>query len=144
MKSKATPLNSTTLNQDPLTGLVSEHMRSHPSGRETEQNRTAEQELTQRIFREGNGQGLIKFCRELSIILIRQYTKNDDVGELREKLCASLSATLKCSRLQSQCIIDLSLELIHAKVHGRYRRSDVELSYLIATATGAVVDVSAN
>jgi len=145
MNPKATPLNSTTLNKDPLTGLVSEHMRTRPGGSKAEpQNRSAEQELTQRIFCEGNGQGLIKFCRELSIILIRQYTKNDDVGELREKLCSSLVATLKCSSLQANCIIDLSLELIHAKVHGKYRRSEVELSYLIATATGAVSDVNSN
>lgn len=144
MNPKSTPLNSATLNKDPLTGLVSEHMRSRPSGNNNLQSRSAEQELTQQIFREGNGQGLIKFCRELSIILIRQYTKNNDVGELRDKLCSSLVATLKCSQLQANCIIDLSLELIHAKVHGNYRRSEVELSYLIATATGAVSDVSSN
>ena len=144
MNPKTTPLNSTILNKDPLTGLVSEHVRSHPTAKSTSPSRSAEQDLTLRIFREGNGQGLIKFCRELSIILIRQYTKNDDVGELRDKLCASLVTTLKCSPLQAYCIIDLSLELIHAKVHGHYRRSEVELSYLIATATGAVSDVGSN
>ena len=106
--------------------------------------KTAEEELVNRIFQEGNGKGLIKFCRELAVILIRRYMVENDAGELREKLSASLVATLKCSRQQAECIIDLSLELIHAKVHGKYRRSNVELSYLIATATGAVNDVSAN
>ena len=144
MKPKTTPTNATSLNQDPLTGQVSEHLRTRPAGINEQDKRTAEQELTNRIFREGNGRGLMKFCRELSVILIRQYTKNDDVSELRDKLSSSLEATLKCSTLQAQCLIDLSLELIHAKVHGKYRRSNVELSYLIATATGAVGDVSAN
>lgn len=143
MKANTTPINTTSLNQDPETGAPSTHLLSRPEGRSSEAI-SAEQALTNRIFREGNGRGLIKFCRELSVILIRQYTKNDDVGELREKLCSSLMATLRCSHLQAQCLIDLSLELIHAKVHGKYRRSNVELSYLIATATGAVGDVSSN
>ncbi len=104
----------------------------------------AEQELVNRIFRESNGRGLIKFCRELAVILIRRYMVENDAGELRAKVCASLVATLKCSKQQAECLIDLSLELIHAKVHGGYRRTEVELSYLIAMATGAVDDVAAN
>ena len=89
---------------------------------------TAEQDLTNRIFREGNGKGLMKFCRELSVILIRQYSVNDDASELRAKLCESLKATLKCSEKQALSLVELSLELIHAKVHGAYRRTHVELS----------------
>lgn len=143
---KTTPTNNASLNHDPVTGAKVDHIIAHGGSNRTSESgkKTAEQRLTNRIFQEGNGKGLIKFCRELSVILIRQYTRNDDIGSLRNKLCASLMATLNCSRLQSQCLIDLSLELIHAKVHGSYRRSDVELSYLIATATGAVGDVSSN
>jgi hypothetical protein len=51
---------------------------------------------------------------------------------------------LKCTRAQANCLIDLSLEMIHAKVRGKYRRTDLEISYLIATATGAVSDISSN
>jgi hypothetical protein len=103
-----------------------------------------EADLAQRIFREGNGRGLIKFCRELSGVLIRRYMVEPDAASLRTRLCASLVVTLQCTELQAQCLIDLSLELIHAKLHGEYRRSNVELSYLIATATGAVEDVGSN
>lgn len=140
-----TPQNATALNLDPNTGKPVDHiMIRHQHQRTNRSGSTAEEDLTNRIFREGNGKGLIKFCRELSVILIRQYSVNDDAAELRTKLCESLVATLKCSEKQALCLVELSLELIHAKVHGAYRRTSVELSYLIATATGAVSDVSAN
>jgi hypothetical protein len=87
---------------------------------------------------------LIKFCSELAVFLIRRYSVEDDFENHRSNLRKSLEATLKCSRLQADCVIDLSLEMIHAKVHGNYRRPDIELSYLIAIATGVVDDVSAN
>ena len=101
-------------------------------------------ELAERIFREGNGGGLVKFCRELAVILIRRYSLEDDAKELRDRIRESLMATLKCSRLQANCLIDLSLEMIHSRVHGCYRRTDIELSYLIALASGVVDDVTSN
>lgn len=104
----------------------------------------AESALARRIFEEGNGRTLIKFCRELSGVLIRRYIVEADVEVLRTKVCASLVKTLGCTETQAQCLVDLSMELIHAKLYGRYRRTNVELSYLIATATGAVKDVTAN
>lgn len=140
------PQNATALNTDPGTGKPVDHVmiRSQHKSSTNRNQSTAEFELTDRIFREGNGRGLIRFCRELSVILIRQYSVHDDASELREKLCASLVSTLKCTQKQALSLVELSLELIHAKVHGAYRRSNVELSYLIAMATGAVADVSSN
>lgn len=112
------------------------------------ENATAEQLLTDRIAsQEQGGSDLLKFCRELSIILIRSYQTGQDNGstsELRDKLAASLIVTLNCTEKQALCLIELSLELIHAKLQGRFKRTEVELSYLIATATGAVSDVSSN
>ncbi|MDF1813006.1 MAG: hypothetical protein P1V20_12350 [Verrucomicrobiales bacterium] len=105
---------------------------------------SAEEKLTKRILRDGNGKGLMKFCRELSVILIRRYSIDDDAADLREALVPSLQNTLNCSEQQAHCLIDLALEMIHAKVHGKYRRTDVELGGLIAVATGAVTDVAAN
>jgi len=141
--------NAIPLHTDPFTGKTVDHIiqlqqqRQRPASA-TPRPTTVEDELASRIFREGNGKGLIKFCRELSVILIRQYLRNEDAAGLRNRTCDSLVATLKCSSIQAQCLIDLALELIHAKVHGKYRRSNVELSYLIATATGAVADVGCN
>lgn len=109
---------------------------------------TVEQSLINRIAtQEHGGADLIKFCRELSIILIRNYKTGGDTGEtseLRDKLTASLMVTLNCTHKQALSLIELSLELIHTKLKGHYKRSEVELSYLIATATGAVCDVSSN
>lgn len=145
MKSKPAPQNDVHLNTDPSTGSSCDHILIHRKRREHRRSsRSAEEELCNRIFREGNGRGLINFCRELSGIMMRQYSGEGDVGELRSRLESSLIATLRCSSLQAQCLIDLALELIHARIHGRYRRTEVELSYLIATATGAVSDVSSN
>lgn len=86
----------------------------------------------------------MKFCRELTLVLIRRYSIDETASDLRDSLCESLEATLKCTRPQAHSLIDLSLEMIHAKVRGKYRRTDLEISYLIATATGAVSDISSN
>lgn len=103
-----------------------------------------ENDLTNKVLQEGNGRGLLKFCRELAVILIQRYSVDDDAARLRDRLRASLLATLKCSESQAECLINLSLEMIHHKTHGEYRRSDLELSYLVAQASGIVSDVSVN
>lgn len=104
----------------------------------------AEEELSRRIFEGDHGQGLIRFCRELSAIMIRRYMVERDVGALRDRFRASLVTTLKCTESQALCLVELTLELIHARLHGTYRRSPVELSYLIGVATGAVRNLSVN
>jgi len=141
-----TPQNAATFNFDSNTGKPVDHIliRQQHQERTNRVPRNAEEELTNRIFLEGNGKGLIRFCRELSLVLIRQYSVENDATELRSKLSTSLMATLHCSEIQAVSLVELSLELIHARVHGAYRRSSVELSYLIAMATGAVSDVSSN
>ena len=98
----------------------------------------------EKILQAEEGRGLIRFCKELSNIIIRRFMVEKDMDQLRKKLVISLIDTLECTDQQAQCVIDLSLELIHAKVHGNYRRSNVELSYLIAVATGAVRSVETN
>lgn len=96
------------------------------------------------MFQDGSGRKLIKFCRELSTLLVRSYNPETGASDLRDRLSASLIVTLHCTEKQALSLIELSLELLHAKAHGTYRRSEVEISYLIATATGAVSDVSSN
>lgn len=110
----------------------------------TEPKSPGEKNLGEKILQAENGRGLIRFCRELSSIIIRRFIVDKDMDKLRERLGASLIVTLECTEQQAFCIIDLSLELIHAQVHGKYRRSNVELSYLIAIATGAVRNVESN
>lgn len=98
----------------------------------------AEEELTGRILQDGRGRGLLQFCRELSVILIRRYMSSNDAGELRDRLSASLMVTLDCSEKEAFCLIDLALELIHVKVYGDYRRSNVDLGYLVENACQVV------
>ncbi len=86
----------------------------------------------------------MKFCRELAVIMIRRHSGEEEAGQLRQNLAVDLQSALSCTALQSDCLIDIALEIIHAKVHGTYRRSPLELSYLIAMATGVVDDLSAN
>ncbi|MDF1810637.1 MAG: hypothetical protein P1V20_00415 [Verrucomicrobiales bacterium] len=105
---------------------------------------SAESRLAEKIFREANGRVLIKFCRELSGVIIRRYIVENDAAIVKRKTADSLVKTLHCSEQQADCLVDLSMELIHAKIHGTYHRSNIELSYLIATATGAVKDITVN
>lgn len=143
MKNNSSPPVSETPRSDEPYRPTCDHVSvGNPSN--SDSSNPAETDLADRIFREGNGRGLIKFCQELSGVLIRRYMVDSDVAVLRAKVCASLVTTLGCSKQQADCLVDLSLELIHARLHGKYRRSDIELSYLIATATGAVKDVAAN
>ena len=88
--------------------------------------------------------GLLNFCRELSVILIKKYLVGDDPAEVRQEVIFELIARLHCTRAQANHLVDLALEILHVQVHGRYRRSEVELTYLIAKTTGAVRDVSLN
>jgi len=104
----------------------------------------AQTDLATQIFLVGNGRGMVKFCRELSAVIIRQYSVETDVDAIRSKVSRSLVTILRCSDMQADCLFELSLELINARLHGHYRRSNLEISYLIAMASGAVADVSAN
>lgn len=106
---------------------------------------SVEEELTDRIVREPNGKMIFQFCERLAEALVRTYAKNEgDISSLREKLCESLITSLQCTRQEAICVIELALELVHAKIHGAYRRSQVDLSLVISTASGAVREVSYN
>ncbi len=133
-------MKTTTPPHTPVTTKATDR----PTGGQSEPETAAEKNLVNQIFQAGNGQGLIDFCRQLSQILIRAYIAETDLDSLRTRVCASLVTTLQCSHQQAVCLVELALELIHSRVHGEYRRSTVELSYLITMASGAIRDVSAN
>jgi len=98
---------------------------------------SVEEELVDRIVREKDGRRIVEFCEKLALMLSGSYQNNgSDLEALREKLCAKMANSLQCSWTQAASIIELSLELAHAKLHGSYRRSNVDLGKLIATATG--------
>jgi len=93
---------------------------------------------------ENSGTGLLRFCRELSVVLIKKYLVGNDPAEVRQELVYELIARIQCSSAQANHLVDLALEIIHVHVHGKYRRNELDLTCLIAKATGAVGDVSMN
>ena len=106
---------------------------------------SVEEELTDRLVREKNGQRVIHFCQKLGALLIVSYSPIDDNSrELRETLCSDLISSLNCSANQATALIELALDLVHAGLYNSYRRPDVDLSFVVATAAGALTNVSSN
>lgn len=106
---------------------------------------SVEEELTDRILRESDGRRVIGLCRELAGNLLPVYDEDPEGLEaLKEQLCLVLVQERKYERQQAKALIELSLDLVHARLYKNYRRSNVELGFLVATATGAVVDLSSN
>lgn len=106
---------------------------------------SVEEELTDRMLREKNGKPMFAICREMAGLLSCAYSNSStEVMELGNALIDHLVEKRDFSRQQAGCILDLALDLIHARIHGTYRRSNVDLGFLIAVASGEVTDVAAN
>jgi len=91
-----------------------------------------------------DGKGLLRFCKELSGLLVRRYLVENDPAEVRLNVSRDLQKKMRCGKEHAGYLIDLALELIHLRVHGEYCRNEIELSLLISKATGAVGDLRAN
>lgn len=63
---------------------------------------------------------------------------------VRREVRARLMQMMACTEARAERLIDLSLELIHVKVHGRYQRNPLELSLLIAQAGNQLREVMDN
>lgn len=106
---------------------------------------SVEEELIDRICRERNGQRILKICQLISERLLESYQGNtQDLVEFREQLFTALAQSREYTRKQMHCLVELSLDLVYAKLNNSYRRCNVDFGFLIATATGRVDDVSAN
>lgn len=77
-------------------------------------------------------------------MLVKQSTVENDPTDVRDNVATSLRHTLRCGTEQAECLIEIALEMIHQKTHGTYQRSPLELSFLMAKATGLVGDPAAN
>ena len=109
-----------------------------------EETSPAEHELMRRLADGAEGMSLLVFCRELAGLLIRRYRAGDDPAEVRADFERELTDRLECEEEQARCLVELAIEVLHVRVHGAYRRDAVELTFLIARATGAVREVSWN
>ncbi len=120
--------------------------RSHYIRFEEKEKLSQEAELLEEMAEstEEEGAGLLRFCRELSAVLIKKYLVGNDPAAVRQELVYELIARIQCSSAQANHLVDLALEIIHVHVHGKYRRSELDLTYLIAKASGGVRDTSLN
>ena len=94
--------------------------------------------------RESVSSGLLGLCHEIAgLILRRQMEKNDAVA-VRREVRARLVRMMSCTEERAERLIDLSLELIHVKIHGRFQRNPLELSLLIARSGNQLRNVGDN
>lgn len=99
---------------------------------------SVEDELIDRILRERGGRRIFSICRDLCEVLYRNYSGiATELNERHDELCESLARRLACTRRQAVSLVELTLNLLHARVHGSYRRPDLDLGGLVASACGA-------
>ncbi len=89
-------------------------------------------------------QGLLKLCEVVASTLLRRQLETGDADRTVREVRRCLMASLRCDSVRAGRIVDLSLELIHVKTKGRYRRNPLELSELIARAGNQLRDVRDN
>lgn len=133
----ATPKNVTTLDFDKITAFPNNRIQISENDRQFD----IEQEFINRVETVSGDQDrlLIRYCENLSTSLRRTFMIATDPLGIRQSICQELSEKLDCSDKQAQCLIELTLELIHIKVHGSYRQSrNVELGYMITMAANAL------
>ncbi len=78
--------------------------------------------------------GLLGLCHEIAGLILRRRMENRDAVAVRHEVRKRLVRMLSCPEERAERLIDLSLELIHVKIHGRFQRNPLELSLLIARA----------
>lgn len=103
---------------------------------------TVEDELVDRICRERNGQRILSICEAVIDKVRENYEGNwHELSDFRDQLFEVLCESGEFNPKQVHCIVELSLDLIYAKMNDAYRRCNVDLGFLISTAT---TDVSVN
>jgi hypothetical protein len=88
--------------------------------------------------------GLLGLCHEIAGLILRRQMKKNDAVAVRQEVRARLVEMMSCTEKRAEQLIDLSLELIHVKIHGRFQRNPLELSLLIARAGNQLREVGNN
>ena len=79
--------------------------------------------------------GLLRLCEEIAGTLLRRRLEGGDPVEVVRRMRRDLVFHLPdCDETRAGRLVDLALELLHVKAHGRYRRNALELGELIAEA----------
>lgn len=101
-------------------------------------------ETIQKSAQESVRSGLLGLCHEIAGLILRRQVEKKDAVMVRREVRARLMQMMACTEARAERLIDLSLELIHVKVHGRYQRNPLELSLLIAQAGNQLREVMDN
>lgn len=88
--------------------------------------------------------GLLGLCHEIAGLILRRQIEKKDAVAVRSEVRARLVKMMSCTEERAERLIDLSLELIHVKIHGRFQRNPLELSLLIARAGNQLRSVADN
>lgn len=88
--------------------------------------------------------GLLGLCHEIAGLILRRHQEKNDPAAVRREVRARLVQMMSCTEERAERLIDLSLELVHVKIHGHYRRNPLELSILIARAGNQLREIGAN
>ncbi len=88
--------------------------------------------------------GLLAFCHEVSGLLIRRQLEVRNPQVVCRFVRSEIVRLMSCSEERAGWIVDLSLELIHVKINGSFKRNPLELSLLIARAGNQLRRLSDN
>ena len=106
---------------------------------------SVEEELANRICRERNGQRILTICETIiETALVGYEGSYHDLQEFRERLFDLLITSREYTRKQVHCIVELSLDILYAQINNAYRRTKVDIGFLISTATGNRANIYLN
>ena len=89
--------------------------------------------------------GLLPLCEEIAGSLLRRKLEYADATRAVREVRAELTGRLPgCDDRRAGWLVDLALEVLHVKARGRYQRTALELSELIARAGNQLRDVADN
>lgn len=133
-------------NIQPLTALsnLSDPTAGSTSGVRTGTPESSAGKAVTRQESESLRSGLLGLCHEIAGLLLRRQIEQNDAAAVRREVRARLVKMMACTGERADRLIDLSLELIHVKIHGRYDRNPLELSLLIARAGNQLREVRDN
>lgn len=89
--------------------------------------------------------GLLLLCHEIAFELLRRSSETRDPISAKRSMIRELMQFLPdCDEHRARSLMELAIELIHVKVHGRFERNLLDLSELIMRADNRLREVSNN
>lgn len=88
---------------------------------------------------------LLGLCKEIAYHMLRRGSEGEYPAAVIQDLRIGLMKQLPdCDEVRAKSLVTLAIELLHVKIHGRFRRNVLDLSELIARADKRLRHVSDN